>query len=96
MRRSARNTRRDGLDNKIEFYVLTHFKRFWEVAQHNPRLEKQVNRALINRAILKMATRPFPLSTHGSLYVLGFAHRSHLQRTAPASGTTGGAIAADR
>ena len=63
MQHPARSTRRDGLNNRIEFYALTHFKRLWNAAQRNRLLEKKVNRALINRAILKMATRPYPLST---------------------------------
>src|SRR5688500_7258438 len=65
MQQSARSTERDGIGNKIEFYALTHFKRLWNAAQRNRLLEKKVNRTLINRAILKMATRPYPLSTMG-------------------------------
>jgi heme peroxidase len=44
-----RSTAKDGLVNRIEFYATTH--------------HALANRVLINRAILKMPTRPNPLST---------------------------------
>src|SRR5438045_1066868 len=61
MHNPPRSTARDGLNNLVEFYVLTHFKRAWNFAQQHTFLEKKVNRALINHAILKIPTRPFPL-----------------------------------
>jgi prostaglandin-endoperoxide synthase 2 len=63
MHTRARNTHRDGLNNRIEYYILTHFKGFWNLIQRRGYLRRKVNRALINRAISKIATRPFPLST---------------------------------
>jgi prostaglandin-endoperoxide synthase 2 len=66
MQNSPRSTARDGMNNLAEFYLLTHFKRAWNFAQRHPVLEKKVNRALINHAILKIPTRPFPLSTKGA------------------------------
>lgn len=66
MQHPPRSTQRDGLNNRVEFHVLTHFKRVWDVAQKRRFLQAKINRALINRAILKIATRPFPLSTMGA------------------------------
>ncbi|HSH82113.1 MAG TPA: peroxidase family protein [Herpetosiphonaceae bacterium] len=66
MQKPARNRRRDGLNNRVEYYVLTHFKGFWDFVQNNRFLRKKVNRALINRAIYKIPTRPYPFSTMGS------------------------------
>ena len=66
MPKLARDRSRDGLSNRIEYFVLTHFKGAWERAQANSFLRKKVNRALINHAIYKIATRPFPFSTMAS------------------------------
>jgi prostaglandin-endoperoxide synthase 2 len=51
------------LSNRVEFYVTTHFAPVWRLIQLISPLRRQVNRALINRAILKIPTRPNPLST---------------------------------
>lgn len=61
--RSGRSTSKDGLANRIEFYVTTHFAPVWRLIQLSTPLRRRVNRLLINRAILKMPTRPNPLST---------------------------------
>lgn len=58
-----RSTRRDGFRNRAEFYLTTHFPGLWRLVQRVPPLRCLVNRILINRAILKMPTRPNPLST---------------------------------
>ncbi|MFJ2034342.1 peroxidase family protein [Streptosporangium sp. NPDC087985] len=59
-RRSKTN---DGWNNRIEFYLTTHFEPLWRWIQRIPTLRRKVNKALINRAILKTPTRPNPLST---------------------------------
>ncbi|MGH3942002.1 MAG: peroxidase family protein [Pseudonocardiaceae bacterium] len=60
---SGRSTVNDGVANRVEFYITTHFAPVWRLIQLSPTARRQVNRALINRAILKMPTRPNPLST---------------------------------
>lgn len=49
--------------NQVEFYVLTHFKWFWDFVQGNSFLRRKINRFLINQAIYKIPTRPYPFST---------------------------------
>ena len=49
--------------NSLEFYLLTNLDPAWRFVQGIPPLRRRVNRALINRAILRMPTRPNPLST---------------------------------
>jgi prostaglandin-endoperoxide synthase 2 len=58
-----RDTSRDGFRNKLETYALTHFKPIWSLIQSNNALKKKVNKALINNAIYKIPTRPYPFST---------------------------------
>src|SRR3954452_23621896 len=58
-----RSTARDGLRNRLEFHVLTNFAPAWGFAQRRPVLRRQVNKVLIDNAILKLPTRPNPLST---------------------------------
>src|SRR5947209_20488540 len=58
-----RSTARDGLRNRLEFQVLTSFAPAWAFAERRPRLRRQVNKLLIDSAILKLPTRPNPLST---------------------------------
>jgi prostaglandin-endoperoxide synthase 2 len=60
---TGRSTVRDGLENKIESYLLTHFKWLWDFVQSNEGLQHEVNKILINKAIYKVPTRPYPLST---------------------------------
>lgn len=59
----GRDTSRDGFRNQIEFFLLTHFKWFWDFVQSNDWLKRQVNKFLINNAIYKTQTRPYPFST---------------------------------
>ncbi len=66
MPKLARDTRRDGLNNRIESYVLTNFKGVWDRVQQRRFLQKRANRTLINLAIYKIATRPYPFSTMGA------------------------------
>lgn len=58
-----RNQVKDGFDNKLEGYILTHFQPLWNFVQHRPRLEKWANKTLINSLIYKIPTRPYPVST---------------------------------
>lgn len=60
---AARSTARDGLPNKLEFALLTNFGPVWRLLQSIRPLERVVNRALINRGILKAPPRPYRLST---------------------------------
>jgi prostaglandin-endoperoxide synthase 2 len=50
-------------ENRLETYVTTNLPGLWEFVQHRPALHRKVNAALIDRAILKIPTRPNPLST---------------------------------
>lgn len=58
-----RSEARDGLKNKIEFHVLTRYKAAWTVVQQVPFLQRRINKALVNRVIYKIPTRPYPFST---------------------------------
>lgn len=63
--KKRRNTTKDGLKNKLEAFALTNFKWFWNSVQSNEYLQLQINKFLINSAIYKTKTRPYPLSTMG-------------------------------
>lgn len=58
----ARDTSRDGLDNKILAYALTHFKPLWDFVQSNDGLKRKANKFLLNSLINKIPNRPFPYS----------------------------------
>ena len=60
---SRRSTLKDGLQNQVESYLLTHFAGFWQFVQNVPFLRKTANRLLLNSAIYKTKTRPYPFST---------------------------------
>ncbi|GAB1541205.1 hypothetical protein NUACC21_38750 [Scytonema sp. NUACC21] len=60
---AKRDTSRDGLRNKLETLALTGFKPIWNFIQSNESLRKKVNKTLINNAIYKIPTRPYPFST---------------------------------
>lgn len=53
----------DGKRNRLESYVLTHFEGLWDVVQNVPWLRGRVNRFLVNTAIHKTTTRPYPITT---------------------------------
>jgi prostaglandin-endoperoxide synthase 2 len=57
-----RDTSKDGLSNKIQTFLLTNFPGIWEKVQNNSFLSKKVNQFLINSAIYKIPTRPYPYS----------------------------------
>jgi prostaglandin-endoperoxide synthase 2 len=54
---------RDRVANRVETYVTTNLGGFWDLVQRSPAIHRRVNGVLINRAILKIPTRPNPLST---------------------------------
>jgi prostaglandin-endoperoxide synthase 2 len=60
---SKRDKSKDGLRNKLETAALTGFKPIWNFIQGKPSLAKKVNKVLINNAIYKVPTRPYPFST---------------------------------
>ena len=62
-RDAGRSKVNDGWANRLEFFVTTHFAPVWDLVQLLGPVRRQVNRLLVNRAILKMPTRPAPLST---------------------------------
>src|SRR3954452_16669005 len=53
------------LANKTETYVTTHLPGLWRAVERHPPVHRVVNAALISRSILKIPTRPNPLSTRG-------------------------------
>jgi prostaglandin-endoperoxide synthase 2 len=57
-----RDTSKDGLDNKLQTFLLTNFKGIWENVQSNEFLKRKVNKTLINSLIYKIPTRPNPYS----------------------------------
>ncbi|MBW4568945.1 MAG: heme peroxidase [Tolypothrix carrinoi HA7290-LM1] len=59
---AKRDTSKDGLDNKLQTFVLTNFKGIWEIVQSNEFLKHKVNKTLINSLIYKIPTRPNPYS----------------------------------
>jgi prostaglandin-endoperoxide synthase 2 len=51
------------LANWLETYVTTHFPGLWQRVMKYPEVHRLVNALLIDRAILKIPTRPNPLRT---------------------------------
>ncbi|MEM8806556.1 MAG: peroxidase family protein [Cyanobacteria bacterium P01_G01_bin.38] len=58
----TRDTSKDGFRNKLETFALTNFKGLWKLIQSTDALETRVNKFLINNAIYKIPTRPYPYS----------------------------------
>jgi prostaglandin-endoperoxide synthase 2 len=54
---------RYGVANSVETYVTTNLPGLWRLVQRVPAVHRRVNGILIDRAILKIPTRPNPLST---------------------------------
>jgi prostaglandin-endoperoxide synthase 2 len=63
MAKSTRSRARDGFRNKLQSFVLTHFRWAWRFVQKIGFLDRCINSFLINNAIYKTATRPYPFST---------------------------------
>jgi prostaglandin-endoperoxide synthase 2 len=57
-----RDTSKDGLENKVEVWGLTHLGFLWRALQKSP-LEGFVNRLIVNSGIDKVEPRPYRLST---------------------------------
>ena len=58
----------DGISNRIEAHVLSHYPGFWTFIMSVPTLRKIANKAIINRAVMRARTRPSP---YGSMAVRG-------------------------
>ena len=58
----ARDTSRDGFGNELQTYVLTHFGWLWRLLQRSRPVSRRINKTLIDSAIYKIPTRPFPFS----------------------------------
>jgi prostaglandin-endoperoxide synthase 2 len=59
----GRDPSRDGLLNRVEAHVLTHYGPLWRAVQGNRWLYRRTNAMLTDLAILKAPPRPNPLST---------------------------------
>ena len=60
---TKRDTSRDGFKNKLETFALTGLKPIWDFIQSKDALKKIVNKTIVNNAVLKIPTRPYPFST---------------------------------
>jgi prostaglandin-endoperoxide synthase 2 len=75
--------------NRLETWLTTHLPGLWKAVERFPALHRRVNALLIDRAILKIPTRPNPFSTLAdytswrSLTDRSYDSR-HLPRAAPA------------
>ncbi len=61
----VRDNSKDGFGNKLQTFFLTHFKILWRIAGSIRPLQRWLNKTLINNAILKVPTRPYPFSNWG-------------------------------
>ncbi|UFR00578.1 hypothetical protein KBP30_05005 [Streptomyces sp. Go40/10] len=59
----ARDRSRDGLRNRFETHLLTHYGPAWQAAQRSRWLHRRLNSKLTDLAVLKAPPRPNPLST---------------------------------
>ncbi|GHI03835.1 hypothetical protein AQI88_08805 [Streptomyces cellostaticus] len=59
----ARDRSRDGLRNRFETHLLTHYGPVWQAARRSRWLHRRLNSTLTDRAVLKAPIRPDPLST---------------------------------
>ncbi len=59
---AQRSTARDGLRNRLQFSLLTHFPWLWHAIQCSRFWEPRVNRFLINQAVTRTKTRPHAFS----------------------------------
>ncbi len=60
---AKRDTSRDGFRNRVETFVLTHFKPVWLWLNRSRRLGDFVNGKIIDVAVKKTKARPFQYST---------------------------------
>jgi prostaglandin-endoperoxide synthase 2 len=54
---------RYGIANRVETYATTNLPGLWRLVQRSPAVHRKVNAILVDRAILKIPTRPNPIST---------------------------------
>ncbi|PZV03620.1 MAG: heme peroxidase [Leptolyngbya sp.] len=59
----GRDTSRDGFENKVEQFLFTNFKFFWDFVQQFDFLHRWLNKLLINYVVYKLPPRPHPFST---------------------------------
>lgn len=59
----GRSSARDGWVNQAETYLTTHGEPVWRLIQRATPVRDVLNRALVHRAIMRVPTRPNPLST---------------------------------
>lgn len=59
----GRDPSRDGLRNRVEAHVLTHYAPLWRAVHGNRWLHRKANALLTDVAVLKAPPRPNPLST---------------------------------
>ncbi|MFF9086361.1 peroxidase family protein [Streptomyces sp. NPDC014991] len=62
-RTGVRDRSRDGVRNRFETHLLTHFGPAWQAAQRSRWLHRRLNSTLTDLAVLKAPPRPNPLST---------------------------------
>ncbi|MEU8469750.1 peroxidase family protein [Streptomyces sp. NPDC029006] len=62
-RMGVRDRSRDGVRNRFETHLLTHFGPVWRAAQRSRWLHRRLNSTLTDLAVLKAPPRPDPLST---------------------------------
>ena len=60
---NGRDTSRDGFINKLEQFLLTNFPIIWAILQSNNRIQRWLNKKLINYVVYKLPPRPHPFST---------------------------------
>src|SRR4051794_26173192 len=65
MKADRRSKRRDGKFNRVETWLLTHWRWAWALLQPVDPLERVTNKTLINRGVNKAPARPYRLSTLG-------------------------------
>jgi prostaglandin-endoperoxide synthase 2 len=58
-----RDRSRDGIRNRLEFYVATHFAPLWREAQRWRWSQRRLNRLIVSTEINRTRTRPHPHST---------------------------------
>jgi prostaglandin-endoperoxide synthase 2 len=58
-----RDRSRDGIRNRLEFYVATHFAPLWHGAQRWRWSQRRLNRLIVSTEINRTRTRPHPCST---------------------------------
>ncbi|AYN37996.1 heme peroxidase [Streptomyces dangxiongensis] len=62
-RTGARDRSRDGVRNRFETHLLTHFAPAWQASRHSRWLHRRLNSTLVDLAVRKAPPRPNPLST---------------------------------